>query len=97
MLQEYFAYLKNNPEKYWFKRKAYGWGWAPTKWEGWLTLVVFLGFIALFAFDLASNNVPSSSDFVWFFVKILAADIGIIAVCFLTGEPPKWQWGIQKK
>ena len=27
-------YIRNNPKGYWFKRKLYGWGWFPVKWEG---------------------------------------------------------------
>ena len=29
MLKQYIAYLKDNPQGYWFKAKLYGWGWVP--------------------------------------------------------------------
>ena len=29
MIKEYIAYLKDNPQGYWFKARLYGWGWAP--------------------------------------------------------------------
>src|SRR5262245_12007807 len=42
-LSRYIRYLKDNPEQYWFKRRTYGWGWVPATWQGWLTLLIFLG------------------------------------------------------
>lgn len=36
MLKEYLEYLKDNPKHLWFKRKLYGWGWVPVRWQGWL-------------------------------------------------------------
>jgi len=36
MLKKYIAYLKDNPKRYWFKAKMYGWGWTPVKWQDWL-------------------------------------------------------------
>jgi hypothetical protein len=41
-LSRYIQYLKRNPEHYWFKRKAYGWGWLPANRQGWLTLAVLV-------------------------------------------------------
>ena len=29
MIKEYIAYLKDNPQGYWFKARLYGWGWVP--------------------------------------------------------------------
>ena len=42
MINKYIEYFKNNPEGYWFKRKIYGWGWTPVKWQGWVTILVFV-------------------------------------------------------
>ncbi|MDO8508171.1 MAG: hypothetical protein Q7S27_00635 [Nanoarchaeota archaeon] len=40
-------YFKDNPNGYWFKRKLYGWGWVPVKWQGWLVVTICLAiFIA---------------------------------------------------
>ena len=49
MFKKYWQYLKDNPEGYWFKRKLYGWGWVPVKWQGWLVIAIS---IAIFAFGL---------------------------------------------
>jgi hypothetical protein len=29
MFKRQLDYLRNNPQRYWFKRKLYGWGWTP--------------------------------------------------------------------
>jgi len=46
-LANYLEYLKDNPNKYWFRRKLYGWGWTPATWQGWLTLLIFILIIPL--------------------------------------------------
>ena len=33
MLRQYIQYLKDNPQGYWFRRKLFGWGWVPVKWQ----------------------------------------------------------------
>jgi hypothetical protein len=77
-LSRYMRYLKGNPEQYWFKRKAYGWGWVPATWQGWLTILVE----------------PTGTETFWFVTKLLVWAAALIRVSYLTGEPPKWQWGI---
>jgi len=47
VLKEYIAYLKDNPQGYWFKSKLYGWGWTPARWQGWFVLVVYVGGLVL--------------------------------------------------
>lgn len=61
MLQKYRDYLQDNPKKLWFKRKLYGWGWTPVKWQGWLTIIIYIALI----FILVSNreeSIPGNPD-----------------------------------
>ena len=97
MIKEYIAYLKDNPEGYWFKAKLYGWGWDPAKWQGWLVLILFVVFLAWSAFGLPSEGVPSNAQLAWFFVKTVFAVFVIIATCYKTGERPSWHWGVPEK
>jgi len=93
---QYIAYLKHNPEGYWFKRKLYGWGWVPATWQGWLTLAVFVFVLARLIVPF-SHSAPKSSDTIWFLVEILLWVAALILVCYLKGEPPQWQWGTHKE
>ncbi len=89
------AYLKDNPEGYWFKRKLYGWGWTPATREGWL---VTLGFVAL-VFALVSNVDKNSSGKEVLFGVIIPVWVLIFAFIFIAykkGEKPRWQWGNKK-
>jgi len=42
--KNYIEYFRDNPNQYWFKRKLYGWGWTPVKWQGWLVLFIWIIF-----------------------------------------------------
>ena len=94
-LSRYTDYLNNNPEHYWFKRKVYGWGWVPATWQGWLSLAVFLG-ILLWIFVPFVGSEPNGEEAFWFLAKIALWVCALIGTCYVTGEPPKWQWGLPR-
>ncbi len=96
IFETYIAYLKDNPEHLWFKRKLYGWGWTPATWQGWLAILVFLGVLALDYFFIApplpAPDVPPIA-----FLLRTALYVGVlIALCYKKGEKPRWQWGLPK-
>ncbi len=74
--------------KLWFKRKTYGWGWTPARWEGWVTVAVF---VALAVWN--SLDFTSSTMLFWFFARLVALVAVLIFVCYKKGESPRWQWG----
>ncbi len=80
LFKNYIEYLKDNPEGYWFKRKLYGWGWVPAKWQGWFFMFVFAIF---FIFGVTETNV----------VLTILPVIALIFICYKKGEKPRWQWG----
>lgn len=86
MIKNYIDYLKNNPKGYWFKRKLYGWGWVPAKWQGWLTLVVW---VILFTLGIIKWDHEWLKNLV--FILIMTGIL--IAVCYKKGEKPRWSWG----
>lgn len=97
MCKRYFEYLKDNPERYWFKRKLFGWGWTPATWQGW---AVLLGFVALIMLNFRRIDVHShsaSDTLINFIPQTVILTLVLLAICCLTGERPRWQWGIPKE
>jgi len=97
MYKEYLAYLKDNPNGYWFRRKLYGWGWTPATWQGWVILALYLGVI-VFTLRRVGTGTYSENDIpVDLIVPIAFATFILLLICLIKGEKPKWQWGIPKK
>ena len=75
--------------KYWFPAKRYGWGWGfPSTWQGW---VVLLTYLALILGGIPMLQAPKGSLVYIACVSVLTA--ALIAICWITGEPPRWRWG----
>lgn len=91
-IKKYLEYLKNNPEGYWFKRKLYGWGWVPVKWQGWLVVIIGIAFLMAGLYIGETDDAPGAA---------LLGLILMLALIFLfgfwKGEKPRWQWGSPKK
>jgi len=88
-LEEYIAYLKDNPEGYWFKRKLYGYGWTPARREGWIVLFIYL-VLVLGTIIYAQTNIVAPKVLIGL---VLIATISFIVICWKKGESLKWQWG----
>jgi len=75
--------------KYWFPAKRYGWGWGPpSAWQGWVTLAVYLALVfggILF--------IQGAQGAVVYIAYVLVLTVALVAVCWFTGEPPRWRWG----
>ena len=100
MFKEYVTYLKDNPKGYWFKRKLYGWGWVPAKWQGWCVILLYVLLIlslVLAREDDIPGNPDSGSNFLTFALPIIILTIFLIIVAYKKGEKPSWQWGKSKE
>lgn len=74
--------------QYWFRAKRYGWGWGlPVKWQGW---AVLLGYVLALGAGVVWLPLPRPGAHVAY---VLAITVGLVATCYLKGEPPKWRWG----
>ena len=75
--------------KFWFPAKRYGWGWGrPSAWQGWAVLVTY--------FALVLGGIPlvqASMGNLVYIAFVSALTVALIAICWLTGEPPRWRWG----
>lgn len=87
-IKKYTEYLKNNPEGYWFKRKLYGWGWVPVKWQGWLVVIVAVTFATLGVWVGQIDDAPGAA-----LLGVLIMTAIIFFFGFKKGEKPRWQWG----
>jgi asparagine N-glycosylation enzyme membrane subunit Stt3 len=75
--------------KYWFPAKRYGWGWGPPRtWQGWLVLVAFFVLLAVGALMLLPKQ--ETGRFLAYTAFLVAV---LVAICYITGEPPKWRSG----
>jgi hypothetical protein len=81
--------IMNEPTRYWFPAKRYGWGWGlPATWQGWVVLAVFALLVLLGVLLF-----PPKQNAFLFFVHVGACIVALVAVCYLKGEPPAWRWG----
>lgn len=96
-VQSYIAYIKDNPNGYWFKRKMYGWGWVPATREGWLITLGVVAFVIWRALSFEQGGYPEEEVFDRVVIPALAAVGALVLVCLFKGESPEWQWGLSKK
>lgn len=79
--------------KYWFRAKRYGWGWGfPSAWQGWAVLLTYLALVV--------GSIPfihASKGSVVYIAYLLVLTVILVAICWLTGEPPGWHWGKREK
>jgi len=87
-------YTSDNPKGYWFKRKLFGWGWVPVKWQGWLVTALYLS-VVLLATPLTMGDPTFWRIFAFTAVMVISTFI-LIRVAYKMGEKPKWQWGFKK-
>ncbi|MEK7639280.1 MAG: hypothetical protein AAB388_03925 [Patescibacteria group bacterium] len=92
VFDEYIAYLKDNPEGYWFKRKLYGWGWTPARWQGWAITFVYLVFVFWWV-SIFAQNAQAADNTLSVLLPIIGATLLFLIITWKTGEAPKWQWG----
>src|SRR3989344_8943214 len=92
MIKEYIRYLKDNPNRYWFRARLYGWGWTPATWQGWLILLIYIVAVVLFALTIDENSPPQEAVFT-FILPVLLLTATLLRICYKKGEKPRWQWG----
>lgn len=88
-MQRYIAYLKDNPEGYWFKAKRFGWGWTPATWQGWLVLMIGIGIALLGVYVGEHDDAPGAA-----LLGVVAALVLVFYVGYKKGERPHWYWGL---
>lgn len=92
MIKEYLAYLKDNPNGYWFKAKLYGWGWVPVKWQGWLVVIVGVALAIAGVYIADTDDAPGAAA-----LGVVLMLILIFLFGYWKGEKPRWHWGPPSK
>ena len=83
---------RSDKKQYWFASKRYGWGWGlPSVWQGWVTLLIYVGLLAVVAFIF-----PPEENLSLFLSSTVLLSLILIGVCWIKGEPPRWRWGKDK-
>lgn len=88
----YNDYLKDNPEGYWFKRKLYGWGWTPARWQGWAVTAAYVAIIIALGLTLDESS-SDQEAMLAFVLPLVILTAAFIRICYKKGEKPRWQWG----
>lgn len=92
MLKKYLDYIRNNPKRYWFKAKWFGWGWTPATWEGWLTTGVLI--LAIILLSRRANGSESFLELMYeYLIPIALLTALFIIIARMRGEKPRWRWG----
>jgi hypothetical protein len=89
-LKKYVDYFKHNPKNLWFKRKIFGWGWTPVKWQGWLVILIFIVYLIR-----VSNEFANTQNLTTYLIQIMIGISLLILIAYLKGEKPRWQWGLK--
>jgi uncharacterized membrane protein len=84
-------------QTYWFKPKRYGFGAAPSSWQGWaLTIGYVLVMMGLGAW-LGSKAAEAERHLTAFFVLGAAVTIIFVGIAWRTTEGGwRWRWGDKK-
>lgn len=80
----------------WFRAKRDGWGWTPATWQGWAVTAVYVAAVMGWLFYYFSTR--EALRLGWHFDlaalwPVVAASAGLLAICWLKGERPRWRWG----
>ncbi len=78
-------------KKLWFKKKKFGWGWAPANAAGWLVILIYL--LGISAYPLLAEVGYVSFSVSLFLVMGFVLTAALIGICFKKGEKPSWNWG----
>lgn len=80
--------------KYWFKRKRYGYGWTPSNLEGWLLIVAYLAIVILGVFffsDKLESGDPLYS--IVYLIFVIMSTTILLLITVRKAPKGKWRWG----
>ncbi len=91
-MKKYIAYIKDNPERYWFKNKMYGIGWTPATKEGWFTIVLFVLWVVGVLYRAESRIISEDDVLQHIVAPVFFGVFVLLVITWKTGEPLRWTW-----
>lgn len=84
-------------QHYWFKPKRYGFGAAPSSWQGWAMTGVYVLVMLGLGLWLGSDTADAEHRLTPFFVLSAAVTIIFVGIAWRTTEGGwRWRWGDKK-
>jgi hypothetical protein len=77
-------------EQYWFKAHKSGYGWHPSTWQGWLVIVLYLGFLIHSFIQIDSHSHSVSDTLIGFLPRFLIFTALLTILTYLKGESITW-------
>jgi predicted membrane channel-forming protein YqfA (hemolysin III family) len=86
--------MTKDKRELWFKRRRYGWGWTPVKWQGWIPIVGFFTVVigGLLYLPFGDEEVTVQAV-VAYLIYVALASVLLIVVGYQRGPEPRWRWG----
>ena len=80
--------------QYWFRPRKYGYGAAPSSWEGWVFIAAFVVVIGALTLWLDFGGPPSRNRIVAHLLSVAGLTIAFVWVCWKkTDGEWRWRWG----
>lgn len=73
------------------KRRRYGWGWTPVKWQAWLVIGMQIAIIFTAAMFLTVEQ--PIFELIAFLVILVLTVVTIILLGVISSPSPAWRWG----
>lgn len=78
-------------QKYWFKaRGKHSVGWAPTTWQAWVVLALYIGFLVHSFLLINSQSETLTDALIAFLPRFLLFTALLTIITYLKGEPTTW-------
>jgi hypothetical protein len=77
-------------DQYWFKAHKSGYGWHPSTWQGWLVIVLYLGFLIHSFIQVDSHSHSNSDTLIGFLPRFLIFTALLTILTYLKGESITW-------
>lgn len=81
-------------KQYWFKPKRYGYGAAPSSWQGWALTVGYVVILTAMSAWLTERAVHGESGIVTFMILTAVLTVIFVGIAWRTTEGGwRWRWG----